>query len=65
MTNVVGLKLAVGQIPNLDIFVPATGDNDGVGIVGGESDTANPIRVSLILKQELQLNSFKFKVNIV
>ena len=57
MTNVVGLQLAVGQIPNLDIFVPATGDNDGVGIVGGESDTANPIRVTLILKQELQLNS--------
>merc|ERR1719385_88810 len=34
--DVLGLQLAVGQVPNLDVFVPAGRDNDGVLVVGGE-----------------------------
>ena len=33
VTDVVGLQLAVGQIPNLDVLVPAAGHDDWVGVV--------------------------------
>ena len=36
VTNVVGLQLAVGQVPDLDVLVPSGGDNDGIGVVGRE-----------------------------
>ena len=36
VTHVVGLQLAVGQVPDLDILVPSGGNNDGVGIVRRE-----------------------------
>ena len=34
VTDVVGLQLAVGQVPDLHILVPASGDDDEVGVVG-------------------------------
>ena len=34
VTNVVGLQLAVGQVPDLDVLVPSGRDNDGIGVVG-------------------------------
>lgn len=76
MTNVIRLKLAVCQIPDLEvtrypevwpslkgsfqifylnIFVPATRDNDGVRVVGREPDAGHPIRVSLVLNSVLAL----------
>ena len=36
VTNVVGLQLAVGQVPDLDVLVPSGGDNDGIGVVRRE-----------------------------
>ena len=36
VTHVVGLQLAVGQVPDLDILVPSGGDNDGIGVVRRE-----------------------------
>ena len=36
VADVVGLQLAVGQVPDLDILVPSGGNNDGVGIVRRE-----------------------------
>merc|ERR1719323_2812542 len=56
VTNVVGLQLAVGQVPDLDVLVPSGGDNDGVGGVRGEPDTADPVRVTLITDGVLALS---------
>ena len=36
VTDVVRLQLAVGQVPDLHVFVPPTRDDDRVGVVGGE-----------------------------
>ena len=36
VANVVGLQLAVGQVPDLDVLVPSGRDNDGIGVVGRE-----------------------------
>ena len=36
VAHVVGLQLAVGQVPDLDVLVPSGGDNDGVSVVGRE-----------------------------
>ena len=36
VAHVVGLQLAVGQVPNLDVLIPSGGHNDGVGVVGRE-----------------------------
>ena len=36
VTHMVGLQLAVGQVPDLDILVPSGGDNDGIGVVRRE-----------------------------
>merc|ERR1719495_1484885 len=49
MTNVVGLQLAVGQIPDLDILVPTSGDNDGILIVGREPDARHPVLMTVLL----------------
>jgi len=38
VADVVRLQLAVGQIPHLDQLVPAGGDDDGIGVGGGETD---------------------------
>lgn len=43
MANVVGLYLAVCQIPYLDQLVPAIGDNDRVAAVGQETDARHPL----------------------
>ena len=34
VTDVVGLQLAVGQVPHLDVLVPPGGHDDGVAVVG-------------------------------
>merc|ERR550517_1168405 len=34
VADVVGLQLAVGQVPHLDVLVPPGGDDDGVLVVG-------------------------------
>jgi len=41
-------ELAGGQVPDLDLLVIATRDDDGVGGVGGEANAADPITVSLV-----------------
>jgi len=55
VTDVVGLQLAVGQVPDLDVFVPSSGDNDGVLVVGGEPHAADPVTVSILLDGVLAL----------
>jgi len=47
-------KLAVGQIPNLDHTIPSTGDDDGV--LGRESDAADPLGVALLVDGVLALS---------
>jgi len=49
MADVVGLQLAVGQIPDLDVFVPTSGDDDGILIVGREPDARHPVLMSVLL----------------
>ena len=39
VTNVVGLQLAVGQVPDLDVLIPATGHDDRVGVVRREPES--------------------------
>jgi len=51
----VGAELAVGQVPDLDLLVPATGDNQGIGGVGGETNTADPLAVTLVFDGVLAL----------
>ena len=36
VANVVGLQLAVGQVPDLDVLVPSGRNNDRVGVVRRE-----------------------------
>jgi WD40 repeat protein len=42
VSDVVGLEPAVGQVPDLDIFVPAARNDDGVLVVGGEPNARDP-----------------------
>jgi len=49
VSDVVGLEPAVGQVPDLDIFVPAARNDDGVLVVGGEPNARNPFSVTLLL----------------
>merc|ERR1739848_371669 len=49
VSEVVGLEPAVGQVPDLDIFIPAARHNDGVLVVGGEPNARNPFSVTLLL----------------
>ena len=39
----------------LDVFVPSSGDNDGVGGVGGEPNAADPVGVALVTNGVLAL----------
>jgi len=55
VTNVVGSELALGEFPNLDNLVPTTGNNDGVGRVGGETNARNPLSVAIFLDVVLAL----------
>lgn len=52
VTVVVVLQLAVSQVPDLDGTIPTAGDNDGVGVVGGETYTRYPIGVTIFLDGE-------------
>jgi len=55
VTDVVGAQLALGKLPDLDNLVPASGDDDGVGGVGGETDAGDPLGVTILLDGELAL----------
>merc|ERR1712029_412848 len=55
VSNVVGLELAVGQVPNLDVFVPTARDNDGVLVVRREPDARHPFGVTFFLDSVLAL----------
>ena len=46
---VVGLQLAVGQVPYLHHLVPARTHYDGIGIAGREADTGDPVLVRVVL----------------
>jgi len=48
VANVVSLETAAGKLPNLDQFVPTGGDDDWVLRIWAESDTRNPLRVTLL-----------------
>jgi len=43
VADVVRLQLAVCQVPNLDEFVPSSGDDDGVGVSWRKADTGDPL----------------------
>ena len=53
--DVVRLELAVGQVPDLDVLVPAAGDDNGVLVVGREPDAGDPVAVALLLDGVLAL----------
>lgn len=55
VSSEVGAELAVGQVPDLDLLVPATGDNQRIGGVGGETNTADPFGVTLVFDGVLAL----------
>ena len=55
VTDVVGLQLAVGQVPHLDVLVPPARHDDRVGGVGGEAHAAHPVAVALVLDGVLAL----------
>ena len=47
------LPLYVGSIhqsTHLDVLIPASGDNDGDLVVGGEPDAAHPVAVAVLLQ---------------
>lgn len=43
VANVVGLQVTVCRVPYLDQFVPAPGKNDGIAVVGQETDTRHSL----------------------
>merc|ERR1719325_237470 len=55
VADVVGLQLAVGQVPHLDVLVPPARHDDRVGGVGGEAHAADPVAVALVLDGVLAL----------
>ena len=55
VADVVGLQLAVGQVPHLDVLVPPSGDDDWVLVVGGEPDAGDPVLVAVLLDRVLAL----------
>ena len=55
VADVVGLQLAVGQVPHLDVLVPPSGDDDWVLVVGGEPDAGDPVLVAILLDGVLAL----------
>jgi hypothetical protein len=46
---------AVGEVPDLDELVPAAGDDDGGGLVGGEAHAGDPLGVAILDDGELAL----------
>lgn len=50
------LQLAVGQVPDLDGAIPATGHNDGIRVVGRETHARHPISVAILLDGKLALS---------
>jgi len=52
----VGSQLAVCEIPDLDCLVPTSRDDDGIRGVGRETDTADPLGVTLIVDGVLALS---------
>jgi len=46
---VVGLQLAIGQVPHLDNLVPASRNDDGVLVVRREANAGDPFAVTVIL----------------
>jgi len=56
MANMVGLQLAVGQVPDLDILVPASRHDDWVLVVGREPDAGHPVLVAILLDGVLALS---------
>lgn len=57
---VVGLELAVGQVPHLDGTVPAARDDDRVGDVRREANARDPITVRVLLKKKKKQIQKKF-----
>jgi len=55
VADMVGLQLAVGQVPHLDVLVPARGDDDRVLVVGREPDAGDPVLVAVLLDGVLAL----------
>ena len=47
VTNEVGSQLHLGQIPDLDELIPTTGDDERVSRVRRETNTRNPLRVTI------------------
>jgi hypothetical protein len=47
VTNEVGSQLHLGQIPNLDELIPTTGNDERVSRVRRETNTRNPLRVTI------------------
>jgi hypothetical protein len=47
VTDKVGAKLQLGEVPDLDELVPTTRDDQGVGRVGREADARNPFTVAV------------------
>jgi hypothetical protein len=43
------LQTTVGQVPDLDHTIPATGYNNWVVVVGGEPHAGNPVSVTFLL----------------
>jgi len=56
VTSQVGSQLAVGQVPDLNSLVPSTRNNDWVLGVWRESNTADPVRVSVLFNGVLALS---------
>jgi len=55
MSDMVGLQLTVGQVPDLDILVPASRYDDWVLVVGREPDAGHPVLVAILLDGVLAL----------
>ena len=55
VADVVGLQLAVGQVPHLDVLVPPSRHDDWVLVVGGEPDAGDPVLVTILLDCVLAL----------
>jgi len=56
VSNVVGLETAAGELPDLDQLVPTRANNDWVLRVWAESDTRNPLRVTLLSDGEFAVS---------
>ena len=55
MAHVVCLQLTIRQVPNFDVFVPASRNDDGVLVVGREPHAGDPVLVAILLDCVLAL----------